>query len=258
MLLFYLSANFALTPKEKIHNLLILISLQIWHVACVIHHVSTRKANMFNQENHSNTQAFYAEKAYDLRAFAKPKRYTMQEISAFEVNTTHSDRAEVETFIAEVFYRAYRANIKYFMPKLIALRDENHHLMAAFGMRWAKNTPLFLEQYLDGPIEKVISNSLNQTVSRTDVTEIGNLAVIDPRNSGILIAHAIQHSIEAGVQWCVATAHHTLQNGLVKGGVDVFPLHAVNPHRLPADELADWGSYYDQQPQVIAVRNMAN
>jgi hypothetical protein len=213
---------------------------------------------MFNQENYADTQAFYAEKAYDLRAFAKPKRYTMQEISAFEVSTTHPDRAEVEAFIAEVFYRAYRANIKNFMPRLIALRDENHHLMAAFGMRWANNAPLFLEQYLDDPIEKVISHRLNQTILREDITEIGNLAVINPRNSGILIAHVIQHSIKAGVQWCVATAHHTLQNGLIKGGTDVFPLHAVNPHRLPANELADWGSYYDHQPQVIAVRNMAN
>lgn len=213
---------------------------------------------MFHQADHSNTHAYYAEKAYDLRAFAKPKRYTMQEISAIEVNTTHSDREEVEAFITKVFFQAYGANIKNFMPLLIALRDVNHHLVATFGMRKAKNTPLFLEQYLDDPIEKVISNSLNQTVLRTDVTEIGNLAVMNPRNSGILIAHVIQHSIEAGVHWCVATAHHTLQNGLIKGGVDVFPLHAVNPNRLPADELADWGSYYDNQPQVIAVRNMAN
>jgi hypothetical protein len=216
------------------------------------------KADMFNEANQSNTQAFYAKRAYDLRAFAKPKRYTMQEISAFEISATHPDRAEVEAFIAEVFYRAYRANIKNFMPKLIALRDENHHLMAAFGMRAAKNTPLFLEQYLDDPIEKVMSKILNQNISRTDITEIGNLAVINPRNSGILIAHVIKHSIDAGVQWCVATAHHTLQNGLIKGGVDVFPLHAVDPTRLPADELTDWGSYYDHKPQIVAVRNMAS
>lgn len=213
---------------------------------------------MYSEASHSNTQTFHAEKAYDLRAFAKPKRYTMRQISAFEVSTAHPDRAEVEAFIAEIFYRAYGETIKNFMPMLIALRDEHHQLMAAFGMRCAKNSALFLEQYLDEPIEKVISNNLNQAILRSDITEIGNLAVIDPRNSGILIAHVIQHSIDAGVQWCVATAHHTLQNGLIKGGVDVFPLHAVNPNRLPADELAAWGSYYDHQPQVIAVRNLVN
>lgn len=213
---------------------------------------------MFNHAIDSNTPTFYAEKAYDLRAFAKPKRYTLEEITAFEIDMAHPDRGEVESFIADVFYRAYGAHIKSYMPKLIALRDENQTLMAAFGLREAKNNPLFLEQYLDAPIEKVMSDKLRQNISREHITEIGNLSVINPRNAGILIAHVIRHSIEAGVQWCAATAHHTLQNGLIKGGVDVFPLQAVDPHRLPDHELADWGSYYANQPQVIAVRNMAN
>lgn len=213
---------------------------------------------MFNETSYSNTLVFYADKAYDLRAFAKPKRYTMQEITAFEVHQTHADRQEVEAFIAEVFYRAYGAKVKKFMPKLIALRDEKHHLMAAFGMREAKVSSLFLEQYVDDPIEDVIEKTLGLTIQRADITEIGNLAVANPRNAGILISHVIEHSINAGVQLCVATAHHTLQNGLIKGGCDVFPIHAVDVKRLPATEQADWGSYYDNQPQIIAVRNAAN
>jgi hypothetical protein len=199
-------------------------------------------------------QAFYAERAYDLRVFAKPKRYTLQEINAFEINATHSDRIEVENFIAAVFDFAYGAHVKNFMPKLIALRDQNHQLMAAFGMRDASDSSLFLEQYLDEPIENVISQNLNCNIQRSDITEIGNLAVANPRNAGILISHVIQHSINAGVQYCVATAHHTLQNGLIKGGVDVMPLSQVDPMRLPPGELANWGRYYDNQPQVVVVR----
>ncbi|HSH86608.1 MAG TPA: thermostable hemolysin [Methylophilus sp.] len=212
---------------------------------------------MLNQAIPVSMQAFFAEAAYDLRIFAKPKRYTLQEIKAHEINATHADRAEVEAFIAEVFYRAYRARIKHFMPRLIALRDEEHHLMAAFGMREASDSVLFLEQYLDEPIEAIISKRFGQTILRSEITEIGNLAVANPRNSGILISHVIEHSLAANVQWCVATAHHTLQNGLIKGGVDVRPLHAVNPERLPADERVHWGSYYEQTPQIIAVSRMA-
>jgi Thermostable hemolysin len=210
---------------------------------------------MLNEAGYSNTQVFYAEKAYDLRAFAKQKRYTMQQITAFEIHQNNPQRLEVEEFICGVFYRAYGARVKNFMPKLIALRDENGQLMAAFGMREAKTASLFLEQYLDYPIETVISQSLNQAIARADITEIGNLAVMNPHNAGILISHVIQHSINAGVQWCVATAHHTLQNGLIKGGCDVFPLYPVDPTRLSAEEQANWGSYYNYKPQVIAVRN---
>lgn len=213
---------------------------------------------MFNEASDTNSQVFYADKAYDLRAFAKPKRYTLQQITAFEVHETHQDRQEVEAFIYAVFYRAYGAKVKNFMPKLIALRDGNHHLMAAFGMREAKNSILFLEQYIDEPIENIISKSVGHTIKRADITEIGNLAVVNPLNAGILISHVIEHSINAGVQLCVATAHHTLQNGLIKGGCDVFPVHAVDVKRLPVAEQADWGSYYDYQPQIIAVRNTVN
>ena len=213
---------------------------------------------MFNEAIPLNTQAFFAEKAYELRPFALPKRHTIQEIKAHEVDATHSDRGEVEAFIAEIFYRSYQATVKHFMPKLIALRDDEHKLIAAFGMREASNHPLFLEQYLDVPIEKVMSKSFDQVIDRSAITEIGNLAVANPRNSGILIAHVVQHGLAANLQWGVATAHHTLQNGLIKGGVDVTPIHAVDPNRLPADELAHWGSYYEHKPQIIAVSRMAN
>ena len=216
------------------------------------------KANML-QENHSpNSELSSIEKAYDLCTFDKQKRYTIHQITAHTLDEHHPDRAEVEAFIYQVFYGAYGAKVKNFMPTLIALRDEKAQLMAAFGMRQAKNNSLFLEQYLDEPIETVISNSLNQVIKREDITEIGNLAVNNPRNAGILIAHVIQHSIDAGVKWCVATAHQTLQNGLRKGGCDVFPIHSVDPIRLPASVRADWGSYYKNKPQVIAVRQKAD
>lgn len=201
-----------------------------------------------------NNELFSAEKAYELCTFDKQKRYTIQQITAHNVDERHPRRAEVEAFIYQVFYQAYGAKVNKFMPTLIALRDEKSQLMAAFGMRQAQNNSLFLEQYLDEPIEAVISKSLNQVIRREEITEIGNLAVNNPRNAGILIAHVIQHSIDAGVKWCVATAHQTLQNGLRKGGCDVFPIHSVDPMRLPASVRADWGSYYEHKPQVIAVR----
>lgn len=213
------------------------------------------KVNMLEDTHLPSIELFSAEKAYDLCAFDKQKRYTIHQITAHELDERHPNRAEVEAFIYQVFYQAYGAKVKNFMPKLIALRDEKLHLMAAFGMRPAQNNSLFLEQYLDEPIEAVISKSLNQVIKREEITEIGNLAVNNPRNAGILIAHVIQHSIDVGVKWCVATAHQTLQNGLRKGGCDVFPIHSVDPMRLPANVRADWGSYYENRPQVIAVRN---
>ena len=165
-----------------------------------------------------------AQTAYQLREFAKTKRYTMQEIHAFIVHQNHTDRLEVEHFIRDIFASTYQATVTHFMPILVALRDADGSLMAAFGMRHAAHEPLFLEQYLDMPIEYLLSSQLNKTIARDEITEIGNLAVANPRNAGILIAHVIQQSLDMQVKWCVATAHRSLQNGLIKGGRDVFAL----------------------------------
>lgn len=207
---------------------------------------------------HIQHQPVYrAEAAYQLREFVKTKRYQISEITASTVNIGDPARAEVEAFIHAVFKRAYDAEITLFMPHLVALRDRDGILMAAFGWKKAVDGPLFLEQYLDEPIESLISRRLDKHITRDQITKIGNLAVANPRNAGVLIAHVIQHSLDIGIEWCVATAHHSLQNGLIKGGRDVFPLFPADKSRLPLEEQAKWGSYYHHQPQVIAIRGIA-
>ena len=171
-------------------------------------------------------------------------------------NIGAADRHEVEQFIHDVFAQTYGANVQHFMPNLVALRDEHGELVAAFGLRKASASPLFLEQYLDVPIEKLLSDRFGTNISRTQITEIGNLAVSNPRNAGVLIAHVIQHSLDLGIEWGVATAHHSLQNGLIKGGRDVYALQAADPQRIDALERASWGSYYKNMPQVVAIRGV--
>jgi hypothetical protein len=200
---------------------------------------------------------YQAEAAYQLREFVMTKRYVLSEITASTVNIGSPARAEVEAFIHAVFKRAYDAEISAFMPHLVALRDNNGVLMAAFGLKKASEGPLFLEQYLDEPIESLISKKLHKPISRDEITKIGNLAVANPRNAGVLIAHVIQHSLDMGIKWCVATAHHSLQNGVIKGGRDVYPLFPADKARLSPEEQAKWGSYYKYMPQVIAIRGIA-
>ena len=202
--------------------------------------------------------SYQAEAAYQLREFVMTKRYVLSEITASTVNIGDPSRKELEAFIHAVFKSAYGANITAFMPHHVALRDSNGVLMAAFGLKKAGAGPLFLEQYLDEPVESLISKKLGKTIKRDEITKIGNLAVANPRNAGVLIAHVIQHSLDMGIEWCVATAHHSLQNGVVKGGRDVYPLFPADKSRLSLQEQAKWGSYYDRMPQVIAIRGVAD
>lgn len=199
---------------------------------------------------------FNAEAAYQTRPFAAAKRHRASNIKIACAEIGTPDRQEIEQFIHDVFAHTYGADVQQFMPQLISLRDENDELVAAFGMRKAHTEPLFLERYLDAPIETVMSNRFNRVITRHQITEIGNLAVSNPRNAGVLIANIIQHSLDINIEWCVATAHHSLQNGLVKGGRDVYALQGADKSRLNTAEQATWGSYYDNSPQVIAVKGV--
>jgi hypothetical protein len=210
-----------------------------------------------DSKNELNLISPFRHRLMNLPAIDSPKRYVTSEITASNVDINHADRLEVETFIYNVFKAAYGAEITLFMPNLVALRDKDNVLMGAFGVKPASNGPLFLEQYLDEPIEALVSKKLGKTISRQQITKIGNLAVANPRNAGVLIAHVIQHSLDMGIEWCVATAHHSLQNGVVKGGRDVYPLFPADKARLTLEEQAKWGSYYDRMPQVVAIRGVA-
>jgi len=200
---------------------------------------------------------YRADSAYAQRTFAQAKRYQVAEISSHVVAADAACRQEVEDFIAMVFKQVYDAEITSFMPQLVALRDHTGVLMAAFGLRHAATEQLFLEQYLDEPIEQLMSRQLQRTICRDEITCIGNLAVANPRNAGVLIAHVIQYSLNIQLPWVVATAHHSLQNGLIKGGRDVYPLAMAHPERLSTQERAKWGRYYTHTPQIVAIRGVA-
>jgi Thermostable hemolysin len=210
-----------------------------------------------DSKNELDLTSPFRHRMVNLSVVDSPKRYVTSDISASAVDKNHADRLEVETFISNVFKAAYGAEITLFMPNLVALRDKDNVLMGAFGLKPASSGPLFLEQYLDEPIETLMSKNLGKIITRNQITKIGNLAVANPRNAGVLIAHVIQYSLDIGIEWCVATVHRSLQNGLKNGGRDVYPLFPADKARLAPAEQAKWGSYYDRMPQVVAIRGIA-
>lgn len=94
---------------------------------------------------------------------AKPS--TVSIVPAFS-----KDRKIVENFITDIYMKAYGAHIHVHYPVLMSVRDEAGQILAATGFRSAVNEPLFLEQYLDAPVEEILQSS------RAQIVEIGNLA----------------------------------------------------------------------------------
>lgn len=166
-------------------------------------------------------------------------------------------RAELEAFIREVFRRAHGAIIRHFMPQLMSLRDADGQLLAVCGLRNAADGKLFLETYLEAPVETLISAKASEGIAREDIVEIGNLAVAEPGMAPVLLASVSKYLHDTGTQWAVFTAIPMLKNSLARLNMQLETLGQAGIEHIPAEQRPEWGSYYDKQPQVMAVRRAA-
>lgn len=169
------------------------------------------------------------------------------------MHRTHPQRPSFEAFIAARFGRAYGARLTHFLPHLLGVRDGLARWQAAAGYAAASAQELFLEQYLDAPIEAVLGHAVRRPIARNDVVEVGNLAAVSAGMARALIPLLARHLHRMGYRWVAFTATRALRNSFQRLGLQPLALAPADPARLP-DRGASWGSYYAQDPVVMAGR----
>jgi hypothetical protein len=171
---------------------------------------------------------------------------------AFEVFLPETEgRHQVTRYIADQFKSVHGANIHDFMPMLLSMQCQGH-LSAVAGVRPAARQPLFLEQYLGQNVENVIGKVSGTVVERGKIVEIGNLVSTQKGASQLLflLMTALLHRNQS--EWVVFTGTPTVVKGLERLGIELNKLAEADPARLTNSALADWGSYYENRPQVVA------
>lgn len=166
------------------------------------------------------------------------------------VGRNHPRRAELEAFIAERYRTAYGARIRRFMPQLFALLGADGELEAAAGLRRGDERPLFVEQYLDQPVEALLAARFDRSVDRERVCEIGHLCGTGHGIGRRLFPLLACWMHEQGIEWAVFAATSTLRQMFERMQVRPLPLAPATGERLGA-AMADWGSYYDTDPWVV-------
>ncbi|MFZ5530250.1 MAG: thermostable hemolysin [Pseudomonadota bacterium] len=164
-----------------------------------------------------------------------------------------ADRAELEQFVRESFRRVYGADVRHFMPELFSVRDYRGELLGVAGLRRAANEPLFLEVYLDQPVEAVLAARIGQPVARRDIVEIGNVAVANSGMARYLIAELVEYIHTTDIKWAVFTTIPALRNAANKMGLHLERLCKAAIGRLSPEARSEWGTYYDHAPEVMAV-----
>lgn len=160
-------------------------------------------------------------------------------------------RDELEKFIAAAFRDQHGAQIGSFMPDLLGMRNVSGELRAVAGYRTAQQEQLFLEQYLDQPVESVLSAKLARPVERGQIIEIGNLASNGCRQARHLVSLLPRYLLDRGYSWVVFTATGLVRNVLESVGAELIELAVADHSRITIGNDV-WGAYYRNDPRVMA------
>lgn len=163
------------------------------------------------------------------------------------------DRHGVEQFIAARFNVSFAAHIDAFMPRLFSLRNMQGAIIGAFGLR-SSSRRLFLEQYLDAPIQTEIAGRVRAPVERDTIIEVGQLCGDFPGAARVLIARLTMRLHCNDYQWVAFTGTRALCNAFTRVGMHPIELRAASAMRIPAHERASWGRYYTYSPHVFVGR----
>lgn len=121
---------------------------------------------------------------------------------------------------------------------------------AALGYARAGVEPLFLEAYLDVPIETLVGPALGRPVERPQIVEIGNLAAVSPQ-AMIALWGAAANDLAAFGDIAVATLTAPLRAMFRRIGVPVTEIAEARAERL-GTTAERWGAYFDRDPRVCA------
>ena len=161
------------------------------------------------------------------------------------------ERAELEAFVQSAFARKHDASVTSFMPTLLSFRDAGGALRGVIGLRGAAPKPLYLEQYLEQPVEAAIATATGQAVQRHQVVEVGNLAGVNCRAAMRMVAALPAYLLARDYRWIVFTA-----TSAVRGILHGFDAPLVELARADGSRVASspdrWGRYYECDPRVLA------
>lgn len=174
-----------------------------------------------------------------------------QHLSIKTVERSATERWALENFIRDKYQKVHQASISSFSDTLFA-GYADAEIQVAIGLQQLKTAHAFLEQYLDAPIENILSQLSAMPVSRTQIVEIGNLAAQDMSKAKLMVAFLVFYLSQNNVQWAVCTGTAAVRYVLQNMGLHFHVLEKANPEVLGAAQQ-QWGSYYQQKPYVLAI-----
>ena len=168
------------------------------------------------------------------------------------VGENHLQRKLVEAFITKQYEKYFNVTKYEYMPVILACFFEGN-LSATMGFRAAADKKLFLEQYIDEPIEYYMSQWAGQDVQRNHIIEVGSLAILNSSMGQYVIPKLVETLFQQEFEWVSFTATNTLMQFMKSLGIQLHSISKADPNRLKQGDR-NWGTYYNTNPQIIIGR----
>ncbi|NOU50525.1 thermostable hemolysin [Pseudoalteromonas sp. JBTF-M23] len=154
-------------------------------------------------------------------------------------------RLELELQVKTGFAKAYAADLHEFYPLLSCLNTPQGYCV--LGLRIATTDTLFVEQYLEQPVE----NFLPQCTHRSEIAELGNLY---STHRSATLGHFIvvaQALLSQHIRFLTFTGTMQVRKLMALCQVPICELTPAQPSKVASAK--DYGSYYDADPKVCVV-----
>jgi hypothetical protein len=159
-------------------------------------------------------------------------------------------RGDVERFVSRVYACRYGARIPSWAPELVSVEVDGE-IVAAAGWRDGRG-PLYLERYLDEPIERRIARGTGLAPpERARIAEVGHLAAARAGEGRRLMRLLGTRLASLGYEWVASTATPGVRAAFERIGVQVVELGRASA-RDAGPHAAAWGRYYERGPTVVA------
>ncbi|WP_374536450.1 thermostable hemolysin [Chitinimonas taiwanensis] len=159
-----------------------------------------------------------------------------------------ADVPDIFPFVRARFQAVHEARIIRLLPEQFTVRAADGQLLATAGLQSAERGGLFLEHYLNQPVEMAVAQALNRPVARADIVELGNLAAQGGHTHSLILA-MMRYLAGTRCRYVVFTLTAPVRATFRRMGLPLTALSEAAAERVPQPE--NWGAYYQQQPIVM-------
>lgn len=154
--------------------------------------------------------------------------------------------------IAQSYRTAFSADTRMRPSRLVITVARNGEVACATSIRCHQDA-FYSQQYLDMPVNDLLSRRTGLKVASRAILEVGGLACSSPFAAYPTLRMVFQWGRERGIGWGLFTATAEVRRLIQRA--KITPLLLARAEASRVQDPDQWGDYYDHDPWVCAFRD---